>query len=41
MCGGQETAKELNSGMEIVMGGWFSKRDDSILNVCCCELLRA
>ena len=37
--GGQETAKELKLGMEIVRGR-FKKIGDSILNVFCCELLR-
>ena len=39
MCGGQETAKELELGIEIV-GGRFKEIDDSILNVLCCDLLR-
>ena len=37
--GGQETAKELELGVEIVRR-WFKERGDSILKVFCCELLR-
>ena len=38
MWGGQETAKELNSRIEIVHG-CFMERGDSILSVFDCELL--
>ena len=39
MCGGQETAKEIELEIEIVHGR-FKEIGDSILNVFCCELLR-
>ena len=31
MCGCQETVKELDSGI-MVVHGWFTERDDSILS---------
>ena len=37
MHGGQETARKLKLGIEIVRGR-FKKIGDSILNVFCCEL---
>ena len=39
MRGGQETAKELESGIEIVHG-WFTERGDSVLSIFGGELLR-
>ena len=37
MCGGQETAKELKLGIEIVRER-LKEIGDSILNVFCCKL---
>ena len=37
MCGSQETAKELDLGIEIDHG-WFMERGNSILSIFCCEL---
>ena len=31
--------KELDSGIDIVQR-WFTEKDDSILSIFCCELLR-
>ena len=39
MCGSQETTKELDSGIKIVLE-CFMETGDSILCVVCCELLR-
>ena len=40
MCGGQETAKELNSEIEIIRG-CFTERGDSILSLLLQAVTRA